>query len=109
MTMLKKTERLYVSGAMSGIKDMNFPLFNSVAEKLRSLGYDVTNPVDLNPDPSADWLDCIIVDLEALRPCDGICMLPGWEKSFGAQIEHLAAQKLGLSIYKAEDLIPEAE
>lgn len=105
MTMLKKANCLYISGPMSGLPGMNFAAFNEAAAQLKAHGYQVVNPVDLNPDPNADWLDCIAVDLTAMRPCDGIALLPGWERSFGAQIEHLAAQKLGLSIFKIEDLV----
>ena len=105
MTMLKEVKKLYVSGPMSGLPGMNFDAFNSASAALQALGYETVNPVDLNPDPNADWLDCITVDLLALRPCDGIALLPGWERSFGAQIERLAAQRLGLSIFKIEDLL----
>jgi hypothetical protein len=34
-------------------------------------------------------------------------LLPGWTNSFGAKIERLAADKLGLEIYHLADLIPE--
>jgi hypothetical protein len=105
MTMLNKPTRVYLSGAMSGMPDLNFPLFNKVAEQLRGLGWDVVNPVDINGDPSARWIDCIIADLRHVEKCDAIAMLPGWEKSFGAQIEHLTAQKLGLAVYNAADLV----
>jgi hypothetical protein len=47
-------------------------------------------------------------DLAAMKGCTAICMLPGWEQSFGARIEHLVAQKLGLDIFGVADLIAEA-
>lgn len=106
MTMLNTGRRLYLSGAMSGAPDLNFPLFNRVAAQLRALGWDVVNPVDINGDPTAKWLDCIKKDLDYLETCDAIALLPNWGKSFGAQIEHLAAQKFGLAVYRAEDLVP---
>lgn len=99
--------RIYVSGAMSGLPNLNFPAFNRAAVRLRNLRWDVVNPVEINSDPEADWLECIAADLAALKDCTAICLLPGWEQSFGAQIEHLAAQKLGLAVYHAKDLIPE--
>jgi hypothetical protein len=70
--------------------------------------WEVVNPVEVNNDPASPWLRCIAADLQAMEGCTAICLLPGWEKSFGAQIEHLAAQKEGMNIYKLEDLIPEA-
>jgi hypothetical protein len=105
MTMFETGRRIYISGPMSGLPRLNWPLFNRTAVRLRNQRWDVVNPVAINNDPEAEWLDCIAADLVAMKGCTAICMLPGWEKSFGAQIEHLAAQKLGLSIYKAEDLV----
>jgi hypothetical protein len=105
MTMFETGRRIYISGPMSGIPLLNFPLFNRTAVRLRNLRWEVVNPVEVNPDPGADWLECILSDLYAMKGCTAICLLPGWEQSFGARIEHLVAQKLGLNIYKAEDLV----
>ena len=105
MTMLKKVQKLYLSGKMSGLTDMGFGLFNRVTEQLRAIGYDVVNPVEINDDPEAEWLSCIKVDLDYLATCDGIALLPNWRDSFGAQIEHLAAQRLGLAVLNVEDLV----
>lgn len=100
--------KIYISGPMTGIPRLNFPLFNRTAVRLRNLRWEVVNPVEVNPDEGAHWLDCIAADLAAMKGCTAICMLPGWEASFGAQIEHLAAQKLGLEIFDAANLIAEA-
>lgn len=105
MTMFETARKIYISGPMSGIPRLNFPLFNRVAVRLRNLRWEVVNPVEVNPDEGAEWLHCIAADLRAMEGCTAICMLPGWEASFGARIEHLAAQKMGLNIYKAEDLV----
>jgi hypothetical protein len=94
---------------MSGEIDLNFPLFNSLTAELRALGYTVTNPVEINSDPSAQWLSCIKADIEHVAQCQMIAMIPGWEESFGARIERLVAEKLGLEIVNVYDLLlPEA-
>ncbi|KGC13718.1 hypothetical protein DM48_339 [Burkholderia gladioli] len=94
---------LYVSGPMTGRPNMNFEAFNDLTCRLRWLGYTVTNPVEINPDPSADWLDCIAADIAAMRYVDGIVQMPGWETSFGAWIEYLVALKYGLDVYCVAD------
>jgi hypothetical protein len=92
---------------MSGLPNLNFPAFNRAAVRLRNLRWEVVNPVEVNPDPNANWLHCIADDLRAMDGCTAICMLPGWEASFGARIEHLAAQKMGLDIFDLADLVSE--
>lgn len=83
--------RIYVAGPMSGYKDHNFPLFNVVSDTLRSLGHEVVNPVELNPDVGTPWEDCMRKDIAALMTCDTVALLPEWEASRGASLEvHVA-------------------
>ena len=105
MTMMREVKRLYLSGKMSGLPDLGFALFNRAAALLRGIGYDVVNPVEINDDPEAEWLSCIKVDLDHLATCDAIALLPNWQDSFGAKIEHLAAQRLGLAVMDVADLV----
>jgi hypothetical protein len=90
--------RCYISGPMSGLPEMNFPAFNERATILRGEGWDVVNPVDINPDPEADWYDCIVADIQAMKGCTAIYMLTGWESSPGANIERWVAIKHKMQI-----------
>ena len=96
--------KLYIAGPMTGIEELNFPAFHAMAEKLRAAGYEVENPAEINPDPTADWADCMRADLVALDTCDGIVMLPGWENSPGAQIEKLWAVRTKKTVFWATTL-----
>jgi len=91
-------KRIYVSGPMTGIKDHNFPAFNAETARLRALGYDVVNPVEVNPHPGTPWAECLKNDLRALLTCDTIALLPGWEGSRGAHLELQVAHRVELTI-----------
>ena len=96
--------KLYLSGPITGIPLGNKPLFDSEADRLRALGYTVINPWELNPDGSADWLDCMLIDLPAVKECQGIALLPGWILSNGAQMEYITAKKYKLHVFNAHEL-----
>ena len=88
--------RIYISG-----RGLRAPAkFGRVPGKLPCLG---RGPRD------ATWAEHMRADLATLKACDGVCMLRGWKRSRGAQIERRAALKRGMPIYTfSEDrqLIP---
>lgn len=90
--------RVYISGPMTGIPDLNFPAFFQAADKLAALGYEVVNPVTLNPDPNISWAECMRVDIAALMTCNSIYMLGGWQDSKGARLEYEIAANLDFEI-----------
>lgn len=90
--------RIYISGPMTGLPDLNFPLFNKVAECLRDNGWDVVNPAEIQQIEGADWAACLKEDIKHLVTCDTIALLPGWHRSKGAALEAYIANKLGLTV-----------
>lgn len=94
-------KRIYLSGPMSGLPGLNFPTFHS---SLREVGHTVTNPAEINPD-GGNWIDCMRRDIAALTGCDTVATLPGWEHSKGARLEILIAERLGMTVVKAHDLV----
>ncbi|MEW6166032.1 MAG: dATP/dGTP pyrophosphohydrolase domain-containing protein [Pseudomonadota bacterium] len=94
-------KRIYLSGPMTGLPDFNFPAFNAEAARLRSLGYDVVNPAELNPDFETPYDECLRVDLKALLDCDTIAMLDGWMDSNGAHLEMHIAHRVGIRVIEA--------
>ena len=94
MTRLK----IYIAGPMTALADLNFPAFHAEAARLRALGHEVINPAEINPDKHMTWRECMRTDIAALVFCDAVQLLPGWENSKGATLEHHIAERLGLHI-----------
>ncbi|MBX8534584.1 DUF4406 domain-containing protein [Pseudomonas cichorii] len=96
--------KIYLSGPMTGLPELNFPAFNAETARLRGLGFDVVNPAELNPD-GASWGECMRKDIVALMGCSIVATLPGWEHSKGARLEVLIGERLEMAVVKAQDLI----
>jgi nucleoside 2-deoxyribosyltransferase len=90
--------RVYLSGPMTGLPELNFPAFNAAAARLRAEGAQVVNPAEINPDGGLSWEQCMRADIKALCDCDAIVLLPGWEGSKGAHLELHVAHRLGLEV-----------
>ncbi|MDR8400094.1 DUF4406 domain-containing protein [Paraburkholderia sp. USG1] len=99
--------KLYLAGPMTGYPELNFPLFRAEAARLRALGFQIVNPAELNEGNDGDWLACMRVDIAAImtEKCDGIALLPGWEQSRGAPIEHNLMRDLGLRVMLARHIV----
>lgn len=92
--------RVYVAGPMNGLPDLNFPAFHAATAQLRAGGVRAVNPAEINAAAAGQWVDCMRADLKQLVDCDAIVLLPGWEKSKGATLEHTVAVALGLRVYQ---------
>lgn len=98
--------RVYIAGPMTGYPKFNYPAFHEAERKLRVAGYIPVNPakdhqVSEDGDSLADgvtYQDCLREALQALLTCDGVALLPGWELSKGAQLEHHVATVLGFDV-----------
>ena len=110
--------KIYLAGPMRGIANFNFPAFDYAAERLRQRGFTVFSPaerdrkaygasIEDNPtgdegkvaNPACTINDCMSADCEWIcRHADAIALLPGWEKSSGANAELALAKALGLTV-----------
>lgn len=110
--------KVYLAGPMTNIPHFNYPAFNAAAAELRADGHHVFNPAEhdiamfgkdiSNPDGCADTAAkehgfdrraALKADLAWI--CDNaeaIALLPGWEKSSGANAERALANALGLQV-----------
>ena len=120
--------RIYLSGKMTGCPDHNRPAFDAAAKRLREQGHFVINPAELsalfgtaeevaeafaeayaNPLSNVKSYEehcsrmrlaasIMDADLAAVRSCDAIYLLRGWETSRGAKKELAEAIAHGLTI-----------
>ena len=108
---------VYLSGPMSGYPNFNYDRFNEVALKLRSAGYVVINPAEIqgNSDNTTfdeggnsivdknDWVDLLSRDLITIleMKVGMIVLLSGWHGSKGAKAELYVCQEvLGSRVYE---------
>lgn len=89
--------KVYLSGPMTGLPQLNKPAFDAAAEFLRGEGHVVFNPAEVSL-PGSSWADYMRVDIIAMLSCEAVYLLPGWEKSRGARLEHHIANELGMRV-----------
>ena len=91
---------LYLSGPMTGMPDLNRPLFNKITKLLRTKGYSVVNPPELDyNEPQRSWEGCLRRDIKWLLKCKAIAKLPGCAKSKGASLEIYIGKSLKFPIH----------
>lgn len=110
---------VYIAGPMRGLPYFNFPAFDAASADLRSQGFRVISPAEMdnnegNFDPRKlpadyDWRkppadfsmkDAVRRDVEAILQADAVCLLPGWQNSTGATAERAIAKWLGLEVFE---------
>lgn len=94
--------RVYISGPITGMPDLNRAAFAETQAKLESLGYSVFNPLDKALPDSADWNAHMRADIVALMGCSQVAVLPGWRDSRGARLEVSIAHALGMPVKLVE-------
>lgn len=99
MTKTRFTDKVYISGPMTGLPDFNYPAFNDMARTFRTEGWEVENPAEhfdgVTDLPRRQYLEA---DFASLADCSHIYFLPGWQNSSGARVEYLIAKEYGLEM-----------
>jgi hypothetical protein len=91
--------KIYIAGPMTGYKDYNYPAFMEAEERIGNFTHgncEIFNPAR-NPEQKT-YADYLREAIKLLIQCDTIYMLPGWEKSNGATLEHKIAVTLGMEV-----------
>lgn len=100
----------YIGGQMQGLPELNFPAFHECAAWLRSKGWNVISPAEMDQaegidgnDPSTfhSWSSCLKRDIHAMTQpkVTALVLLPGWTASPGANEEARTAITSGHDIY----------
>lgn len=122
--MVPERKKFYIAGPMTGIPQFNFPAFDVAAASLRSFGYLVVSPVELddpssrsaalanetgdpeqyNADTGETWGDLLARDVKLIADeVSGVVALEGWEDSRGARLEVFVARTCGKPVYSHEE------
>jgi len=91
-------KRIYISGPMTGLPNLNYPAFNAAADRLRGEGFEVENPAENPEPPCGSWVGYMRLAIVQIARCEGLLLLPGWQHSKGARLELYIAQQLGLQV-----------
>ena len=106
--------RVYIAGPMTGHEDYNREGFEKGVAFCNEQGWIPVNPWGVDPLHEDDcppgpkythvqgthpWECWLKASLRKMLTCQQILMLPGWENSRGARIEHDLAEKCGMTIW----------
>ena len=96
----KRKAKIYIAGRVSGLKpEVYEKQFATVKAELEKAGHEVINPLtDIPHEDTTNWGLTIMECLPYVAQCDCIALLPGWQRSNGAQIEYHFACGLKLQI-----------
>jgi len=92
-------KRIYISGPMTNVPNLNRLAFENMASNLRTLGFLPIIPHDNGLPITATYEAHLVRDIETLLGCDGILLLNGWQHSKGASIEAFAADQMQIKTF----------
>lgn len=93
---------IYIAGPMTGIKDFNYPAFDSAEKNWIERGWLVSNPTKhADGDTTKPYSFYIRASVLEVLEVDALALLPGWQNSKGANLEYTIATLLDLPIYDA--------
>lgn len=110
--MEQKKTIIYISGQITGLqREVYEALFYGAENQLKAKGYEVVNPLSIAEgiapeliDPATHteeeiWQTIVKADIQELMKCEAVYMLPNWQHSEGATLEHRIATGLRLPVY----------
>jgi hypothetical protein len=104
---LSAKTRVYLLGPMTGYPDFNRPAFRQATAWLRSKGYAVISPDELDdthPAGGTEWKDYMRRDIPWAVNAEVGYALPGWRQSRGAILETCLMQQLGIPVVELREI-----
>lgn len=106
--------KVYIAGPMTGIADFNYPAFHAAAARVADHGWEPLNPAvqDLTfaneheGEHEVIRAHYLFRDILMVLEADALAVLPGWQRSTGADLEVHIARVLGKPLYDAVTLEP---
>lgn len=97
--------KTYISGQITGLQyDKVDEKYRNAENELRKLGHEPVSPLNNGLPADASWSEHMIADINLLKDCDAIYMLPDWINSYGARIEKLFAEANNIKVmYQQND------
>ena len=89
--------KIYISGPMTGIEDLNRAAFKKTQDILEAMGHEAFNPGDHSLETRRLCLETDLVWI--CRKAEGIVMLWDWPKSSGANAELATALAIGIPVW----------
>lgn len=97
--------RIYISGPITGIPDLNKNEFEKYENILTRTGYEVVNPLKLiKENEKYQWQHYMSIDISMMMTCDTIVVLDNWSQSRGAKIEVSLSYFLGKRVLVAKTM-----
>ena len=94
---------VYLSGRITGLPITYVrQFFERAEEHYTSEGYKVLNPLRNGLTEDNTWEQHMAKDIIMLQRADIIALLPGWEKSKGARLEHEVAKVMNMGVMHYE-------
>ena len=91
-------KKVFISGPMTGLPNNNVDAFYDAELILKEAGFSVFNPAIFRVLEGFTESEIMDIDLEALKHCNYIYQLDGWENSEGANVEWAYAKKCGIDV-----------
>lgn len=100
--MIPDTDTVYIAGPMTGYPNYNYDSFHAAAAKWRGSGWKVMNPAEsFGGNQKLTYERYMRNAIRLVLKSRAVALLPGWEKSKGAQMEVLIASRMGYEFFDA--------